>query len=211
MDLLNESQTRIGRRDKTLREIEESGIQLAEYIDRRNREDEETLEQFAKEQDKWIDDVDEYLAEKYGEKVSSGSEAFVYRYKKNVIKSRSFVGYNSIREALKSIEIHNNLFPSTAYQVVGFGRSDNELTVILQQPYIEGVWATNDQIEQYVKEYFGANKDHSVIGGTSYKNDSYLIQDLKPKNVIVRYNKQKELTLFVIDGDFYINSEIKKD
>lgn len=46
MDLLNESQTRIGRRDKTLREIEESGIQLAEYIDRRNREDEETLEQF---------------------------------------------------------------------------------------------------------------------------------------------------------------------
>lgn len=205
MDLLNESQTRIGRRDKNLREIEASGIQLEEYLDRRNREDETALEQFAKEQGKWIDDVDEYLAEKYGEKVSSGSEAFVYRSKENVIKSRSFVGYNTIREALKSIEIHNTLFPSTAYQVLGYGRSDGELTAILQQPYIEGVWATNEQIEQYVKENFSANKDYSVIGGTSYKNNSFLLQDLKPQNVIVRYDEKKMQTLFVIDGDFYVN------
>ena len=207
MDLLNEAQARIGRRDTGVRETKGEGVSFEERLDRRNRKDEAALEKFAKDQGKWIDNVDEYLTKKYGEKVANGSEAFVYRDKDMVVKSRSLVGYRIICEALKSIEIHNKLFPNTSYKTLGFGRSDGELTVILQQPYIEGVWATNQQIEQFVKETFGANKDNRIVGGTSYYNASFLLQDLKPKNVIARHNSKEEERLFVVDGDFYVNLE----
>ena len=69
--------------------------------------------------------------------------------------------------------------------VVAFGRSDGEFTVVLEQPFIEGNNASKEEIEQFVKDRFGAEKDNSVIGDTSYKTDKYLLQDLKSKNVIV--------------------------
>lgn len=55
---------------------------------------------------------------------------------------------------------------------------------------------------QYVAENFDAEKDDSVLGGQSYKNGLYLLQDLKPKNVIVK-DVDGCQRLFVIDGDFY--------
>ncbi len=87
-------------------------------------------------------------------------------------------------------------------KVVAFGRSDGEFTVVLEQRYIEGDFATKEDIEQFITERFGAEKDTSVIGNTSYKTDEYLLQDLKSKNVIVQIIDGRK-QLFVIDGDFY--------
>ena len=203
--LLAESQARIKRGDGNLRETQKQGVLSQEDIDKRNQEDREALEKFAKEQGKWADDVDTKLEKKYGARIGHGSEAWVYRKSNDtVIKSRSFTGYNTIQEALRSIELHNELFPETAMKVVGFGNGDGEFSVILEQPFVEGLYATNEEIENFIKERFEAEKDNTVIGDTSYKTNKYLLQDLKPQNVIVRIVDGKR-QLNVIDGDFYDN------
>lgn len=201
--LLAESQARIQRRDGNLRETQEQGVLSQEDIDKRNQEDRESLEKFAKEQGKWADDVDTKLEKKYGGRIGHGSEAWVYRKDKDtVIKSRSITGYNTVSDALRSIELHNTLFPETAMKVVGFGNGDGEFSIIIEQPFIEGAYASQEEIDSFVKERFNAEKDPSVIGNTSYKTDDYLLQDLKPQNVLVRIvNGERQYN--VIDGDFY--------
>ena len=201
--LLAESQARIQRGDGNLRETQKQGVLSQEDIDKRNQEDRESLEKFAKEQGKWADDVDTKLEKKYGGRIGHGSESWVYRKDKDtVIKSRSITGYNTVSDALRSIELHNTLFPETAMKVVGFGNGDGEFSIIIEQPFIEGAYASQEEIDSFVKERFNAEKDPSVIGNTSYKTDDYLLQDLKPQNVLVRIvNGERQYN--VIDGDFY--------
>ena len=207
--LLAESQARIQRGDGNLRETQEQGILSQEDIDKRNQEDRESLEKFAKEQGKWADDVDTKLEKKYGGRIGHGSEAWVYRKDKDtVIKSRSITGYKTVSDALRSIELHNTLFPETAMKVVGFGNGDGEFSIIIEQPFIEGAYASQEEIDSFVKERFNAKKDPSVIGNTSYKTDDYLLQDLKPQNVLVRI-VNGERQYYVIDGDFYDNPSTK--
>ena len=203
--LLAESQARIQRGDGNLRETQKQGVLSQEDIDKRNQEDRESLEKFAKEQGKWADDVDTKLEKKYGGRIGHGSEAWIYRKDKDtVIKSRSITGYNTVSDALRSIELHNTLFPETAMKVVGFGNGDGEFSIIIEQPFIEGAYASQEEIDSFVKERFNAEKDPSVIGNTSYKTDDYLLQDLKPQNVLVRIvNGERQYN--VIDGDFYDN------
>lgn len=208
--LLAESQARIQRGDGNLRETQEQGVLSQEDIDKRNQEDRESLEKFAKEQGKWADNVDTKLEKKYGGRIGHGSEAWVYRKDKDtVIKSRSITGYNTVSDALRSIELHNILFPETAMKVVGFGNGDDEFSIIIEQPFIEGAYASQEEIDSFVKERFNAEKDPSVIGNTSYKTEDYLLQDLKPQNVLVRIvNGERQYN--VIDGDFYDNSSTKE-
>lgn len=207
--LLAESQARIQRGDENLRETQKQGVLSQEDIDKRNQEDRESLEKFAKEQGKWADDVDTKLEKKYGGRIGHGSEAWVYRKDKDtVIKSRSITGYNTVSDALRSIELHNTLFPETAMKVVGFGNGDGEFSIIIEQPFIEGAYASQEEIDSFIKERFNAEKDPSVIGNTSYKTEDYLLQDLKPQNVLVRIvNGERQYN--VIDGDFYDNSSTK--
>ena len=203
--LLAEAQARIKRGNGNLRESQKQGVLSQEDIDKRNQEDRESLENFAKEQGKWAENVDTKLEKKYGGRIGHGSEAWVYRKDNNtVIKSRSFTGYDTISDALRSIELHNELFPETAMKVVGFGNGDGEFSVIMEQPFIEGSYASNEEIEKFIKDRFDADKDNTIIGNTSYKTDKYLLQDLKPQNVIVRIVDGKR-QLNVIDGDFYDN------
>lgn len=208
--LLANAQARIKRGNGDLRESQKQRVFSQEHIDKRNQEDRESLEKFAKEQGKWVNDVDTKLEKKkYGKRIGHGSEAWVYRKGKDtVIKSRSLTGYETIQDALRSIELHNKLFPETAMKVVGFGESDGEFTVILEQSFVEGAFATNEDIAAFIKEKFKDTKeDPSVEGNTSYKNNEYLLQDLKPQNVIVKVvNGEKQF--YVIDGDFYDNRHL---
>lgn len=207
--LLAESQARIQRGDGNLRETQKQGVLSQEDIDKRNQEDRESLEKFAKEQGKWADNVDTKLEKKYGGRIGHGSGAWVYRKDKDtVIKSRSITGYNTVSDALRSIELHNTLFPETAMKVVGFGNGDGEFSIIIEQPFIEGAYASQEEIDSFVKERFNAEKDSSVIGNPSYKTDDYLLQNLKPQNVLVRIvNGERQYN--VIDGDFYDNPSTK--
>ena len=207
--LLEDALRQIKRRDGAENKINGQRVDAEEYRERRNREDESALEELAKKQRCWLEDADAELKKKYGEMIGHGAESFVYRKDdETVIKSRTIDpnvggGYRTYQEALDSIAIHNKLFPETAMDVAGFGRSEGEFCVIINQPYIEGYcYATTETVMQYVAENFDAEKDDSVLGGQSYKNGLYLLQDLKPKNVIVK-DVDGCQRLFVIDGDFY--------
>lgn len=86
--LLAESQARIQKGDGNLRETPEQRVLSQEDIDKRNQEDRESLEKFAKEQGKWADDVDTKLEKKYGSRIGHGSEAWVYRKDKASITKK---------------------------------------------------------------------------------------------------------------------------
>ena len=114
-ELLADSLLRIIGGDDAPRATSREGIQSEENHDDRNRKDTETLEQFAKGEGLWIENADEYLRSLYGKHFAQGSESFVYRIdKQTIIKTRSFIGYDTIANALNSIKIHNLLFPETA-------------------------------------------------------------------------------------------------
>lgn len=67
--LLADAQTRIKGRNGELRESQEQRVLSQEDRDRRNQENRESLEKFAKEQGKWVDDVDTKLEKKYGKRI----------------------------------------------------------------------------------------------------------------------------------------------
>ena len=158
------------------------------------------IETWAKLNSLWYNDATDKVEEQFGRRVGNGAESFVFCYDgHNVVKVRDITGYNNLLEALESIEIHNLLFPETALSILGFGRSDGEFAIIFTQPFIEGEHPTNEEIELYMHLKFGAEKDESVLGGTSYRTKEYLLQDLKPQNIIVN----NEGRFFIIDGDFY--------
>ena len=210
--LLGESQSLIQGRNRNLRETQEQRVLTPKEIRDRNTQDKAALTELAEKQGRWRPDVDNYLERDLGPRIGKGSEALVYRIPDGpVLKARTIDpdidgGYPSIEEALTSIEIHNRLFPETAMKIVGYGESDGEFTVILEQPYIDGRFATNEEIEQFISQRFqDSEKDTEVIGNTSYKTAAYLMQDLKPQNVIVKDGK-----LYVIDGDFYLTEQHKQ-
>lgn len=209
--LLGESQAIIKGRNGNLRATEEQRVLTKKQIKQRNSEDKAALTELAKKQGRWRDNVDKRLEEDLGNRIGHGAEAYVYRLDDDhVLKARTIDpdvegGYKSIEEALASIEIHNRLFPETAMKVVGYGESNGEFNIILEQPYIDGRFATDEEIEQFIKKRFNAEKDPSVVGNTSYKTAAYLMQDLKGKNVLV-----KDGNLYVIDGDFYLTDQHKQ-
>lgn len=163
-----------------------------------SREAEEQLvESWAKAENLWHDDVDDELQKQYGDKVGHGSESWVYaKDGKTVIKSRSTTQFNSIQDAIESVILHNSLNPNTAYKLVGIGRSDGEFTLMLEQPYIEGREATQEEINGHMESLgFKKGKDK-----TNFYSDQYRYEDLKPANVII----DADGNFNVIDSDVYL-------
>ena len=196
--IIEEAKTILKGRDGGANQAKQQGCDGSQF-DADTKGQETDVEAWAKVNSLWRDDATEWLEERYGKKIGSGAESFVFCHDGHtVIKVRDITGYNNLLEALESIEIHNKLFPETAMKVLGFGRSDDEFAIVFTQSFVEGEHPTNEEIETYVYLKFGAVKDEGVIGGTSYKTDEYLLQDLKPQNVIISNGR-----FFVIDGDFY--------
>lgn len=165
---------------------------------------ESKLENWAKSKGIWHEgEVTKDLEQKYGKKIGNGGESWVFRKDEHtVIKAKDNI-YDDAYSALESIQIHNTLFPSTKITLVGIGRSDGELTFILEQPDVHGRAATKEEISNFIKENLKGSKDESVVGDNSYQNDLYKLQDLKPANVLV----DTDGNIQVIDGDFYLKNE----
>ena len=197
--IIEEAKTILERRDGGTNQAQQQGG-VRPQIDADAERYEIDIQAWAKVNNIWFDDATEVVEEQYGKRVGNGAESFVFCHDGHtVIKVRDITGYNNLLEALESIEIHNLLFPETAMEIVGFGRSDGEFAIIFTQAFVEGEHPTNEEIQTYMHLKFGAVKDDSIIGGTSYKTNEYLLQDLKPQNIIVN----PEGRFFIIDGDFY--------
>lgn len=154
------------------------------------------VEQYAETHNCWysIDDVFDL-----GTPGPSGSENDTYVDKEGgiVYKTNNLIHTGSYYKLFKRLLIHNELFPQTAYVLVGFtGYKGRTVYPLLAQRYIENaVSAEQSEIEQYMLS-LGFLK----IDDWTYEAPNIVISDLKPKNVL------KD-----VDGDLYvIDAEIKK-
>lgn len=177
------------------------------------REQERRIESWAKANDLWLNDYEdaegnkaatlEDLLNSQWDYLNIGSEAEVYRYDGNtVLKSINLSHANdNPGKLLDRIALFNILFPSTAMEVVGFGRdSQGHFRVIATQPYIEGNELTEEDLDEFHKKY----KLQQIKGWFKTKYPGVLITDLSPSNI----KKDKDGNYYIIDADVKYDESI---
>jgi hypothetical protein len=124
------------------------------------------------------------------------SEVYLTADGLNVIKSNDGIYYATWTEYFNSLVIHNLLFPSTAYTILGFIENDNNINVVLEQPFIEGEQARLDDI----RELLTFNGFENTKRQDYYNKEFGLVlEDMHDENVIARGD-----ILFFIDTVFYV-------
>ena len=171
--------------------------------EQRRETQEKILEDWAKDNNLWIEDTEIQLPKEY-DFLAEGGEADVYLDSKNnrVVKAIGLDYFVSPQMALDRIVLHNHLFgDETPLSIVGFGRnSEGYFKIIVEQPYIKGESLTLDKIEEYI-ESIGFNVRNR--GNWTYTNDDIYISDLHDENVI----RTPEGQIAVIDADIRLNAE----
>jgi N12 class adenine-specific DNA methylase len=137
----------------------------------------------------------------------SGNENDTYLDRENdaVYKMNNLVNSKNLPELFKRIDLHNELFPQTKYELVGFTGFGNGGAIypIYKQEYIDNAeFATPEEIGNYMQA-LGFNK----TGEAEYSNGDVTISDLRPRNVL----KDAEGDIYVIDADFKRNMPTPKE
>ena len=182
------------------RRIEEASRNASESERGRGRQQEvnQMIETQAKENGLWtpIQNLSHL-----GTPFLSGNENDTYLDRENaaVYKMNNLVNSKNLPELFKRIDLHNELFPQTKYELVGFTGFGNGGTIypIYKQEYIDNAeFATPEEIGAYMQD-LGFNK----AGEAEYSNGDITISDLYPRNVL----KDTEGDIYVIDADFKRN------
>jgi len=156
------------------------------------KQETKNLENYISENNLWIViDLTQY--------VSEGAEQKVYlKDAENVLKLNDSIYYNSWRDYLNNLLLHNYFFPDTAYDLIGFTKDNDILYAVVQQAYVS-ITATTDL--KQVKEFLTLN------GFENNRNNDYInrelgiiLEDLHDENVLTRNE-----VLYFIDTVFYLN------
>ena len=112
-------------------------------------------------------------------------------YKMNMLVH---VGEN-ISKLFDRIEWFNQLFPAAPLRFIGFqAMSSSNVYPVFIQPFVpESRFATEDEID----EYMVARGFHKTGKEGEYENDTFIVSDLKPKNVLCSPDKD----ILVIDAE----------
>lgn len=185
----------------------DAGKSIRERVHEESSKQQKELISWARKTDNIIVEPNDYFEEEYGES-QSGSETTVWIANDNgrnvAIKSISLNHYATPEKLLDRILIHNTAFPSTAMEVLKVGVSDNGMSIIVKQPWIESgeTIANQKEIEDYMlSQGFVHTKGQGV--NAEYSKDNYVVTDIRPENVI----KQPDGTLAVIDCFAMFKSE----
>ena len=185
----------------------DAGKSIRERVHEESSKQQKELISWARKTDNIIVEPNDYFEEEYGES-QSGSETTVWIANDNgrnvAIKSISLNHYATPEKLLDRILIHNTAFPSTAMVVLKVGVSDNGMSIIVKQPWIESgeTIANQKEIEDYMlSQGFVHTKGQGV--NAEYSKDNYVVTDIRPENVI----KQPDGTLAVIDCFAMFKSE----
>nr|DAM84362.1 MAG TPA: ATP dependent DNA helicase [Caudoviricetes sp.] len=185
----------------------DAGKSIRERVHEESSKQQKELISWARKTDNIIVEPNDYFEEEYGES-QSGSETTVWIANDNgrnvAIKSISLNHYATPEKLLDRILIHNTAFPSTAMGVLKVGVSDNGMSIIVKQPWIESgeTIANQKEIEDYMlSQGFVHTKGQGV--NAEYSKDNYVVTDIRPENVI----KQPDGTLAVIDCFAMFKSE----
>lgn len=93
------------------------------------------------------------LDEKY--KIAEGGEQQVFKLPNSnkVIKLNQAGNYKTWKNYFESLKLHNRLFPSTKYSLVGFALIGEDLTVALEQDFIKSDANTSSvEVQKYLKD-----------------------------------------------------------
>lgn len=155
------------------------------------------LNQYATQHNCWIPPGD------FGREFSYGGEARVYLApgKRTVIKTNDGRYYATWQQYFTSILLHNALFPSTAYTLLGFAivpnfNKETVIHAVLQQPYI----VSDRLVELDEVRTFIEHNDFVNVKDQDYRHVGLKLklEDLHDENVLVQND-----VLFFIDTVFY--------
>ena len=161
-------------------------------------------ESYAKENGIWIPFNDVFNLGRPGK---SGNENDTYFSPEGyVYKVNNLINSGDIASLLERLLLHNQVFPETAYELVGFtgfeGR--NVYPIVKQNAVNNPTEATTEEIEAYMTS-LGFTK----ISETGYTNNEIVVSDLHPRNVL----KDADGDIYVVDAEFKKTSQslIPKD
>lgn len=130
--------------------------------------------------------------------ISQGAEQKVYlKDDKSVLKLNDSIYYASWIDYLNNLLLNNYFFSDTAYQLLGFYKSDTILYAVVEQPFVKATEKTNlDLVKQFMlSNGFENTRNNDYIN----KNYGIILEDLHDENVLTQNG-----FLFFIDTVFYI-------
>jgi hypothetical protein len=159
------------------------------------REEKEKLEGYISEQNLWINNID------FSQYVSEGAEQKVYlKDSEHVLKLNDAIYYNSWKDYLYNLLLHNYFFSDTAYELIGFTKEDEILFAVVQQNYV--LITSNTDLSK-VKTFLTLNGFENNRNNDYYNKElGIILEDLHDENVLTRNN-----VLYFIDTVFYLKEE----
>jgi hypothetical protein len=192
--LSGKSQVRFGTIIQSIASYLNDGASTSTIIeDEKHFKKQETkrLESYISEKNLWIAiDLTQYISE--------GAEQKVYlKDTENVLKLNDSIYYNTWKDYLYNLLLHNYFFPDTAYKLIGFTKDNHIVYAVVQQSYV-AITAITDLNQ--VKEFLTLN------GFENNRNNDYInpelgiiLEDLHDENVLTRNE-----VLYFIDTVFYL-------
>lgn len=159
----------------------------ADTQDDSNDRQEEIIKEYAQKMGIWTENAPAKLKEKYGDPFQSGKESLVWLDEQRgvVVKSSVTDQYPTLREALDGITLSNAYFPAAKITVVGFGTNEKgEFEIITEQPYIQGVNPTEQEIKEHFNKLGFTENERMYQGKDAFGNEEVIFKDAAPKNVI---------------------------
>jgi hypothetical protein len=155
------------------------------------------LIKYVSEQKLWNCDIDFQMF------VTSGAEQRVYiKDEKSVLKLNDSIYYESWSDYIDNLLLNNYFFPDTAYSLLGFYKSDDDiLYALLEQPYVKATSHTDlEQVKLFLQNNgFLNNKNHDYFNPYL----GIILEDLHDENVLTKND-----ILYFIDTVFYIKHDV---
>ena len=192
--LSGKSQIRFGTIIQSIASYLNNGAKTSAIIEDEKhfkKQETERLVSYISEKNLWVEiDLSQY--------VSEGAEQKVYlKDTEYVLKLNDRIYYNSWKDYLYNLLLHNYFFPDTAYELIGFTKDNDILYAVVQQPYVS---ITSHTDLKKVREFLTLN------GFENNRNNDYInaelgiiLEDLHDENVLTRND-----ILYFIDTVFYL-------
>lgn len=174
-----------------------SSSEMAKKFKHFKKQEAETLEKFATENNLWILDIN---IENY---VSEGAEQKVYlKDGKNVIKLNDSIYYNSWIDYFNNLLLNNFFFPDTAYNLLGFYKNENIIYAVVEQPFVKATEKTDLEL---VNKFMFSNGFLNTKNNDYYNPDiGIILEDLHDENVLTENGVLKFIdTVFYLKDVFY--------
>lgn len=158
-------------------------------------EETERLKNYISKHYLWIKEID------FSQYISEGAEQKVYlKDSELVLKLNYSIYYNSWKDYLHNLLIHNYFFPDTAYKLIGFIMIDEVLYALVEQAFVEMTEKTDlMNVKNFMTQNgFENNRNHDYY----HPELGIILEDLHDENVLTRNG-----ILYFIDTVFYLTEE----